>query len=222
MDLCLVLLVAGFIGARLFHIFFEGFSHYRSHPEEIFYFWQGGFVFYGGALTAYLAVFIFIKKFRLDFWPWHDVLAPVLAFSYSLGRLACFFVGCCYGKVCALPWALPLKQWNPESQKTEILLRHPTALYASGMEFLILCFLLFLERKKTIFGQRLGTGHLFLFWILLHSVNRMVMETFRDDPRGGEFYGLSLSMIISITLFLVSASAIIKKFSTPSLVNGVS
>ena len=56
MELGLILLVTGFIGARLVHIFFENPSHYLSHPVEIFYFWQGGFVFYGGALLAYLSV----------------------------------------------------------------------------------------------------------------------------------------------------------------------
>ena len=102
---------------------------------------------------AYLSAFIFIKRLKLNFWLWHDVLAPVLALGYTLGRLACFFAGCCYGKICDLPWALPLKQMDIHSGKVETLLRHPTALYASGLELFTLFFLLWFETKKTKPGQ---------------------------------------------------------------------
>ena len=208
MDLGLVLLITGFLGARLFHIVFEKPSYYLSHPLEVFYFYQGGFVFYGGAILAYLTALVFIKKLKLNFWPWHDVLAPVVALGYTLGRLACFFVGCCYGKLCDLPWAFPLKQMNLNSKKIEILLRHPTPLYASGLELLTLFFLLWFETKKPKPGQ------VFLIWILCHSVNRTIMEIFRDDPRGPQIYGMSLSMTISFTLFLISVSLLIKRHRT--------
>ncbi len=207
MDLGLILLVTGFIGARLVHVFFENPSHYLSHPVEIFYFWQGGFVFYGGALLAYLSVFVFIKKSKLNFWPWHDVLAPVLALGYALGRLACFLVGCCYGKLCELPWAFPLKQMDLHSGKVEVLLRHPTGLYASTLEVCTLFFLLWFETRKTKPGQ------VFLIWVLCHSVNRFIMEIFRDDPRGPQIYGISLSMAVSFLLFFVSVFLLVKKTS---------
>lgn len=205
MDIALLLLITGFLGARLVHILFESSSYYLSRPLEVFYFWQGGFVFYGGALLSYLSVFIFIKKLKLDFWIWHDVLAPVLALGYALGRLACFFAGCCYGKICTLPWALPLKQVNLHSGEMEILLRHPTALYAIVLELLTLFFLLWFEIRKTKPGQ------VFLIWVLCHSVNRFVMEIFRADPRGMQPYGISLSMMISFILFFVSVFLLAKK-----------
>ncbi len=47
-DLFLSALAGGVFGARLFHIFFEEPAHYLQHPFEVFYIWQGGFVFYGG------------------------------------------------------------------------------------------------------------------------------------------------------------------------------
>ena len=198
MDISLILLISGFIGARLVHILFENPSYYLSHPMEVFYFWQGGFVFYGGALLAYLSVFIFIKKLKLKFWAWHDVLAPVLALGYALGRLACFFVGCCYGKICELSWAFPLKQMDVHSGKVEVLLRHPTPLYATGLELFTLLFLLWFETKKTKPGQ------IFLIWVFFHSINRLIMEVFRDDPRGPQPYGISLSMAVSFILLLIS------------------
>ena len=198
MDLSLIILVTGFIGARLTHILFEQPSYYLSHPIEVFYFWQGGFVFYGGALLAYLCALTYIKRLKFQFWVWHDALAPIAALGYAIGRLACFMTGCCYGKVCELPWAFPLKQLTLDGEQTKILLRHPTPLYASGLEILILLFLLWLERKKP------RAGVVFSVWVLLHSTNRWMMEIFRDDPRGPQFYGLTLSMAISVILFITA------------------
>ncbi len=205
LDICLIALISGFVGARLFHILFEFPSYYLNNPIEAFYFWQGGFVFYGGFITAYLCSFLYVRKLKLTFWLWHDTLAPVVAFGYAMGRLACFLVGCCYGKVCHWPWAVPLKQVNIHTGMITSVLRHPTQIYASASEFLILIFLLLYEKKKP------ALGNVFLLWLLLHSTNRFIMEIFRDDPRGGFYANISLSMIISIILFSVSAVILFKR-----------
>ena len=203
MDIGLIILIGGFIGARLFHIFFEYPQHYLDKPIEIFYFWQGGFVFYGGFLFAYLFAFLYARKFQLTFWLWHDTAAPVLAFGYALGRVACFLVGCCYGKICDLPWATPIKQIHIETNIIETVLRHPTQLYATFLELSTLVLLLVYEKKRP------HLGNVFLLWVSLHSVGRIIMEIFRDDPRGATYFGLSISTLIS-ALLLSSAIFVFK------------
>ena len=47
-------------------------------------------------------------------------------------------------------------------------------------------------------------GQLFLTWILLHSLGRVVIEVFRDDPRGPLLLRLSISMWISFLLIVIS------------------
>lgn len=199
MDIGLIILFAGFIGARLFHIFFELPSHYMKNPIEVFYFWQGGFVFFGGFITAYLSALVYARKLKSNFWEWHDAIAPILAFGYGFGRIACFLVGCCYGKVCDLPWATTIKQVHIETSHIEEVLRHPTQLYATGLEWLFLIFLLWYEKRRPI------AGRVFLAWLTLHSIGRIFMESLRDDPRGSQFFGLSISTLISILLLLLSA-----------------
>ncbi len=205
MDIGLIILIGGFVGARLFHILFEYPSHYLENPLEIFYIWQGGFVFYGGFLFAYLLAFLYARKLQLTFWLWHDTLAPVLSLGYALGRLACFFVGCCYGKICDLPWAVSLKQVDIHNHAISSVLRHPTQLYASGLEFLTLFFLLWYEKRKP------ALGNVFLAWLALHSVNRIIMEIFRDDPRGAHYFGLSISTLISLLLLLAVTGVFLKR-----------
>ena len=196
MDLGMILLIAGFLGARLFHILFELPEYYLENPIEIINIWQGGFVFFGGFITAYLCAVYYARKNKLTFWLWHDTLAPVIALGYAMGRIACFLVGCCYGKVCELPWAYSLKQVHIASENISHITRHPTQLYAVGIELLILGFLLWFEKKRP------PIGYVFLTWLGLHSLGRIFMEFFRDDPRGSEFFGLSISTWISMLLII--------------------
>lgn len=183
LDLALVLMVCGFIGARLFHVFYESPSYYFQYPYAVFYVWQGGFVYYGGALAAAAGAFFYLRAKKLPFLSWGDFAAPVLSFAYGAGRLACYLNGCCFGRVCDVDGS-----------------RYPTQLMAFGFEMAIVAALLFLEKKRYFKNP----GQLFFFWILLHSINRMIMEYFRDDERGPTPLTLSISTWISLALFTVS------------------
>jgi phosphatidylglycerol---prolipoprotein diacylglyceryl transferase len=207
-NLSLIILISGFIGARLTHILFEDPQYYLKNPMDIFYFWQGGFVFFGALVFSYFFSFLYLREKKLLFWIWHDTFAPIAAFGYALGRFSCFLVGCCYGKVCDLPWAYPMKQIHIASENVTTILRHPTQLYACVIELLILIFLLFYERRKH------PVGGVFLLWLLLHSINRILMEHFRDDPRGPTLYGLSLSMVLSFCFLIISIILMIQRFKS--------
>ena len=104
LDLCFVIMISGFVGARLFHVFYESPEVYLNHPTWIIKVWYGGFVFYGGALTAFVASLLYLRLKKQPLAPWADLFAPVGAAGYAVGRLGCFFNGCCYGKICTLPW----------------------------------------------------------------------------------------------------------------------
>src|SRR4051812_45214443 len=52
LDISLACMIGAFLGARLFHVFFEQPHYYIEHPAMVFQFWYGGFVFYGGLIGA--------------------------------------------------------------------------------------------------------------------------------------------------------------------------
>jgi len=196
MDLCLTFMIGGFIGARLFHVLYEDPRFFYENPNEIFKVWKGGFVFFGGfigALVSCLTLFHFRKK---KVAPWLDVFAPVLAMGYGIGRIGCFLNGCCYGRACELAWAVDNK--------------HPTQLYASFWELSVMALLLWLEKRK--FKPR--SGQLFYIWLTLHGLGRIIMEYFRDDPRGPEPYGLSIATYISLVLIISGLFFILKRNKT--------
>ncbi|MCB0362965.1 MAG: prolipoprotein diacylglyceryl transferase [Bdellovibrionales bacterium] len=191
LDLALGIMLGGFLGARLFHVLYEEPAFYWKHPLELFKVWKGGFVFYGGAISAFLISLGIVLVRKGSVGQWADLFAPIGAFGYGLGRLGCLLNGCCFGKYCEYPWNLNS--------------RHPTAAYASIGEFAILGLLLFVERRrnnpKSLFFR---PGRIFLLWIGLHGISRLFMESLREDDRGPELFSLSISSWISI--FLVALS----------------
>ncbi|RME17040.1 MAG: prolipoprotein diacylglyceryl transferase [Bdellovibrio sp.] len=195
LDLALIFMIAGFVGARLFHVFYEAPQYYKVHPLDILKIWRGGFVFYGGAITIALSFIWFLKSKKQPLLYWADLWAPVLAIGYGLGRLACFFNGCCYGKVCSLPWAVHF----PGTPHPE-LARHPTQLYATAWGLLNFALLITLESLKV----KRKPGDLFFLWLFIHAIGRLMMEHFRDDDRGQFILNLSISSWISLGLIVLS------------------
>lgn len=203
LDLSLWLMGAALAGARLMHVFYENFPYYQENPLKIFSLWEGGFVFYGGMLSALITAFIYLQRVHpgkksLYF----DTFAPVLSFAYAFGRLGCFFTGCCYGKTCEYPWAVQG--------------RHPAQLYVLFWEAGTMILLLGLEKvelaKRTRFLNR--EGDLFILWLCLHALGRLMMESFRDDFRGDQVFGHSVSTILSLALLCISSALLLKRKQT--------
>lgn len=116
-------------------------------------------------------------------------MAPSLAIGHSIGRLGCFFAGCCYGKACDLPWAVTFT--NPDSLAPIGVPLHPTQLYSALTNLFIFIFLCFFRGRKKFDGQ------LFWIYVLLYGVARSILEIFRGDFRGEPVFGiLSVSQTI--------------------------
>ncbi|PWU21644.1 MAG: prolipoprotein diacylglyceryl transferase [Bdellovibrio sp.] len=190
LNLALLSIVSGVVGARVFHVLYESPDYYLLFPNDAFRLWQGGFVFYGGFTAALASCWIYLRVHRLNFWRWADLAAPLCAMGVGLGRIACFMAGCCFGKTCDLPWAFHG--------------RHPVQLYITFLElgYAALLFRLSLRRPtqavQSIQVKLLALdGSLFWLWILLHSFSRLWMEWLRADDRGPLVGGFTISTWIS-------------------------
>ncbi len=219
LDLAFIVMIGGFIGARLFSVFYEEWPFYRKHPLMIFEFWHGGFVFYGGLLGALLAGAIALRIRREKFWPWADFFAPILALGYGVGRIGCLLAGCCYGKPCHLPWAITFHYpWLPKGP------RQPTEIYASISGFIVFIILTRFEKEiraradrpttmpdgTASFDALKSSGYLFSVWLVLHAIGRIIMEHYRADWRGPDIMGLSISTVISIFAIIFAVTNLIR------------
>ena len=196
MDLCFWCLIAAIVGSRFFYIFTVP-DTFLKDPMEIFRIWKGGLVFYGGFIGALLTGIVFFKKYKMPVWITLDIMAPSIAIGHALGRIGCFFAGCCYGRECDLPWAIVFN--HPDSLAPKGILMHPTQLYSSLSNFGIFLFLLILRKYKRFDGQ------VFWVYVFIYGIMRSIIETFRADFRGGEFLNLfSISQIIGISFSLTA------------------
>ena len=137
--------------------------------------WRGGFVFYGGLALALPTLWFLVRRYGLAPWPTFDAFAPALAVAHALGRVGCFFGGCCYGAVCHVPWAVRF----PEESLPGALPRHPTQLYEAGAEAAIFLGLLWLARRRP------AAGRVFAGWLVAYGAARFVIELFRGDAERG-------------------------------------
>jgi len=202
-DLSLTLFICGLLGSRLLFMITD-YQRFLDDPREIYRFWNGGLVFYGGFIGAIVGCVTLIKLRGLKLGVWTDIFAPTGMLCLIFGRIGCLLNGCCYGRPAPdLPWGIVYPASHPALGLAQVPV-HPTPVYSILASLIIFVILLFMMNKKRFDGQ--------VFWTmaLLYSIARFVIEFFRGDPRGTvPVIGLSTSQTISTATFIVSVTALI-------------
>lgn len=194
-DLGFIIIIWGIIGARLLYILIWH-KDYLKDPVSIFKVWEGGLVFYGGFITAFLAAIWWIKRKKLNFFILADIIAPFIALGHSIARIGCFYAGCCYGResdchdlICGV--VLPVLGDN--------ITRYPVQLYESSANFLNFLILIIFFKK---FKNR--SGDVIFLYFLNYGIIRVLMEFFRGDPERGKILFLSTSTFISVFMIFIA------------------
>jgi len=183
--------IAGFVGGKLF-FYLERPSYFLANPELMLHNFSGGFVFYGSFITIIPFVIWYLKKYKIPVFPMLDILAITTLIVHSIGRLGCFFGGCCYGK----PTSAITGIIFPRTNGVHV---HPTQLYEITALLTIMAILLYIKKRQQFKGQ------LFLLYIIFYAIARSVLELFRGDKRGFVIDGiLSHSQFIGIILILIT------------------
>lgn len=208
LDYALMIMIGGFLGGRLMHVFYENWSYYQLFPWDILKVWQGGFVFYGGMIGSLLSAALYARISKTNIWEWADFFAPALAVGYALGRVGCFLNGCCFGELCDLAWCIEFNQ--PGLPAGE---RHPTQLYASFWE-LAVTFPAVTWLPKMNASTFTRHGQIFGLYLISHGLGRLLMEGFRDDFRGDAILGLSVSTWLSLLAISFGAGLFLRLLPT--------
>lgn len=188
---------AGLLGSRVFYVIYFP-NEFINNPLEIIKIWKGGLVFHGGVIFALPVAIFLLKKYKLPIIKTIDTTALAIPLAHFFGRLGCFSAGCCYGRVCELPWAVIFR--HPKSIAPTNVPLHPTQLYESFSN-LVLFLLLYATRKKTDKeGLKIG------IYLIGYGLIRFIVEFYRGDFR--QFY-VSLSTAQWISIFFIGLGAII-------------
>lgn len=192
LDMGLTGILAGLGGARLFHVI-ENWEQYTPFGEDgwvalldVFKLWQGGLVFYGAFIAAILAAVVYCRRAKIDVVKFLDLAAPSLIAGQAFGRLGCFLNGCCFGKVCAAPWAVHFPEGSmpyhfyaagatPANGVLALPGLHPTQLYAIVGAALTAGFL------YAYWPRRRFDGQIFGLMLLMAAVTRFFEEFLRAD-----------------------------------------
>jgi len=182
--------IAGFIGGKLF-LFLEKPMHYIQNPKSFLNFFSGGFVFYGSFICTVVFIIWYLNKQKISVLPILDILAIATTIVHVIGRIGCYFAGCCFGK----PTNSFLGIVFPTTNSTPV---HPSQLYEVISILLIMIGLFIIKKNKQFIGQ------VFLSYVILYAIARSILELFRGDKRGFiiEQY-LSHSQFIAICLTII-------------------
>ncbi len=208
LDLAILILVGGVIGARLLFVA-ENWSFYSENINQIISLNEGGLMFYGGVLGAAAAFFLYLiyvngvlvreKKEKISLMNIADTLAPSFAIGELVGRIGCVLGDIHIGEITTLPWG---------QKYIDGSIRHPVAIYMAlnGLFMLVaLCFLRLRIKTKSA---------LFLLFVLWYSGTRFFLDFLRCsdlevcDPH---YAGFTPSQYISVLIFLIALIFLIKK-----------
>jgi phosphatidylglycerol:prolipoprotein diacylglycerol transferase len=187
LDLALVLLIGGLLGARLFYVVLN-LDYFKAHPLEVFYLPHGGLSYHGAFISGVLVGAIYVKRKGISFWDMADLWAPYVALGQSIGRIGCFLNGCCYGR--EVHGEFPLRVYFPHDQ----VARHPSQMYSSLILLVLFLMLRLLQERRHF------SGEVFLAYILAYSLQRFFTDFLRGDNPSALF-GLTLSQLISAISF---------------------
>lgn len=183
-DIVLYSTIFAVIGARVSYIVFYNFSYYIENPAEIFKIYEGGLSIHGGLLGAFIFVIIYFRKHKTSFLKYADAIAPGIILGQGIGRVGCDVFGRPISS--SLLWGV-----NYGGK-----LLHPVQVYEFLLNYFVF-FILLRKRKNVKYN-----GQVFVWYIILFSINRGIVELFRVNP---SFLGwFSISHLLS-TIFIISA-----------------
>ncbi|MBW2149236.1 MAG: prolipoprotein diacylglyceryl transferase [Deltaproteobacteria bacterium] len=196
-DMALYVLLGAIIGSRALYVLVS-WDEFAANPLHVFMIWRGGLVFYGGLAAAIIVVVLYTRRHQMPILKTLDICAPALALGHAVGRIGCFFAGCCYGKATSLPWAVTFT--NPQSLAPLNEPLHPVQLYSSLNAFLIFLVLMVIRKRQSFEGQ------VALSYVFIYALTRFVLEFYRGDPRGFVLGGaLSTSQFLGLLAAPIAA-----------------
>lgn len=183
-NLTLLVMFAGVVGARVFHIL-EHLDSFKLAPWEMI-FSRSGLSIFGGLIFGTVAGVFYVRRWRLPARPLLDAVAPAMMLGYAIGRLGCQISGDGdWGSAANLalkPDWLPLWTWAQTYDNNiygELIAApgvYPTPIYESAMA--LACFALLWMLR----GRPSRAGWLFSVYLLLAGAERLLIEQIRVNP----------------------------------------
>jgi prolipoprotein diacylglyceryl transferase len=197
-QIALPVVVAGVIGARVYHLF-TGYKWEQNGILGAFEIWKGGLSIWGAVAGGAIAVFAVSRVYRLDMLAVMDALAPGIVLAQAIGRWGNYFNQELFGRPSTLPWALEIDRAHRPPGYTQYATFHPTFLYESLWCLLVFAVLLWSEKRF-----RFRRGQTFALYVSLYTFGRVWFEWLRIDD-ASRIFGVRFNLLLSAALCVAFA-----------------
>lgn len=220
MDMGIIGVIAGIVGARLYYVIFS-WDMYKDNLLHIFNLREGGLAIYGGVIGAVIAVFALARWKKLSPFLILDTVAMPILNGQMLGRWGNFFNREAFGEYTDGLFAMRLPVDAVRSGDiTERMREHmetiggveyiqvsPTFLYESVWCAVLLVILLLYRKHKKYEGE------LFLLYIFGYALGRVWIEGLRTDQLLIPGIGFPVSQALAgcVVIFAGAALVVLRK-----------
>jgi prolipoprotein diacylglyceryl transferase len=187
--------LAGLIGARLYHVITDH-DRFEGRWLHAFAVWEGGLGIPGG-LIAGVGVGAYVAHRRgLPVAQLLDVVAPALPVAQAIGRLGNWFNQELFGRPTDLPWGLEIDAAHRPAGYLNVATFHPTFLYEALWNLALAGGLVLWERHH----PNSRPGRLFAYYVAGYAVGRAWVEALRIDP-ATRLFGVRWNIWMSLIAF---------------------
>jgi phosphatidylglycerol---prolipoprotein diacylglyceryl transferase len=212
-DMLIWVVIAGIVGARIWHILTpppsmiaQGITtqYYLTHPLDMIDIRNGGLGIPGAVFGGALAMWIYTRRKKLNFATWLDLAAPGLALAQAIGRWGNFFNQELYGAPTNLPWKIYIDPAHRLPGFQDFAYYHPLFLYECLWNLANMGILLWLSHR---FSDRLKKGDIFLGYLVIYPLGRFLLDFLRLDA--SRLAGINANQTLSAIVALVAAGLLI-------------
>ena len=232
LDFILILIIPAILGARLYYILFRLDQYVVKGDigatiKAMLNIRGGGLAIYGGIIAGIITAIIFCKVRKVNFVLMADTAAFGILIGQILGRFGNFFNREAFGAYtnCRMAMAIPLDYYRADGnldylERTGVITQkmldnvvtidgmdcitvHPTFLYESLWNLLLLVFL-FIYRKHKKFN-----GEFALIYLAGYGLGRFVVEGLRSDSLMVGNTGVKVSQALALACFVVAGVVLV-------------
>jgi phosphatidylglycerol---prolipoprotein diacylglyceryl transferase len=207
LDMFTWVILSGVVGARIWHILTPSPSSgmttldYLRNPLDAINLTKGGLGIVGAVAGGALALFIYVRRKKLSFATWLDILVPGVLLAQAIGRWGNFVNQELYGAPTTLPWAIYIDEAHRLPGFEQYSYYHPTFLYESLWNIAGVFLLLWLSKR---FADRFKPGDLFMCYLIIYPVGRFLMEMLRLDS--SQVIGVNANQALMVVLAVIAVA----------------
>lgn len=198
--------VAGLLGARAAYVIPRWSEVTSGSFWHVFAIWRGGLAFFGG-LTAGAIVGLGLMLYRRTpgkgrWWnvaAYADAAAIGIPAAQAIGRWGNYMNQELFGTPSNLPWAVQIAPQFRPAQYADFTTFHPTFLYESLWNALIVIPVLLLIEKRF----KIARGNMIFGYLVFYGVGRFLLEFIRTD-QATYVFGIRANQLVAAIVVIVA------------------